>query len=63
MHFNCVGAFYTNSIPNGLWLRTGGEWGNYQGVGFDASRISGVYKNDHHFVQPEANITFYIVKY
>lgn len=56
------GAIYRATVSSSTWGMGSGDTGNTQGVGFDASRSSSVYKNVSRVIA-HGVMMFYCIKY
>ena len=54
---NCKGVFYTASAENNRWAsQRDSSYGNYQGVGFNASGSSGIYQDNSNVVPSSVQV-------
>lgn len=57
------GAFGTKDAKSTSYPSSGGSSAYPRGFTIDAKRSSGVYKDEHHYVQPESVRCFYLIKF
>lgn len=55
--YNCKGVFYNASAENNMWAsQRDSSYGNYQGVGFNASGSSDIYQDNSNVVPSSVQV-------